>query len=160
MPPQVSVFLYERSPLAGRLRSPWAVKRVNRRHATTQFGARLEEEAKVLRSLDHPNIVRYKAFVPMADGVHSLAMEVGQQSLQERLEGREEEGAGACPAATVGHTAARVAAALHYLHTERSVSSQLCFLTLAAGSSCTETSSLGTSWCPRTSPVSSSVTSG
>merc|ERR1719348_1217571 len=72
----VSVFLYPRSPGQGvSLRSPWAVKKVNRRHARSEFGARLEEEAKVLKQLSHPNIIGYRAFKPSGDGVHALMME-------------------------------------------------------------------------------------
>ena len=104
----VSVFLYQRSPAKGAPQpSPWAVKKVNRRHAESQvyasfkkrlyfrfksvlhwpcqFGRRLAEEADVLRSLTHPNIIQYKGWKPGEDGVHALVMEHGHRSLQVRF---------------------------------------------------------------------------
>ena len=62
-------------------RSPWAVKKVNRRHALTQFGQRLEDEARVLRSLSHPNIIGYRGFNKKKDGMHALVMEDGHRAL-------------------------------------------------------------------------------
>ena len=47
-----------------------------------QFGQRLAEEAEVLRSLTHPNIIQYKGWKPGGDGVHALMMEHGHRSLQ------------------------------------------------------------------------------
>ena len=42
--------------------SPWAVKRVNLRHENSEYSARLEAEAKVLRTLSHPHIIGYRGF--------------------------------------------------------------------------------------------------
>ena len=47
-----------------------------------QFGERLAEEAEVLRSLTHPNIIQYKGWKPGGDGIHALMMEHGHRSLQ------------------------------------------------------------------------------
>ena len=116
----VSVYLYQRSPAAGAARSPWAVKKVNRRHAKGQFGRRLEEEARVLRALHHPNIVKFKAFQPGADGVHALLMEHGERALADLVEERAEGEGGAFPALRVEGVVGEVAAALNYLHQDRS----------------------------------------
>ena len=113
----VSVYLYQRSPAAAR--SPWAVKKVNRRHAKGQFGRRLEEEARVLRALNHPNIVKFKAFQPGADGVHALLMEHGERALADLVEERAEGEGGAFPAPRVEGVVGEVAAALQYLHQDR-----------------------------------------
>ena len=48
----------------------------------SQFGQRLAEEAEVLRSLTHPNIIQYKGWKPGEDGIHALVMEHGHRSLQ------------------------------------------------------------------------------
>jgi len=61
----VGVFNLERDD-----HSPWAAKIVSR-HAgrdRKQYSSRLKLEAKVLSSLDHPNIVGYRAFVKRPDG--------------------------------------------------------------------------------------------
>ena len=50
---RVSAFLYERSPAGNKFRSPWAVMKVNKRHALSQLGQRLEVggEAKILKTV-------------------------------------------------------------------------------------------------------------
>jgi len=117
----VSVFLYQRSPAGERSRSPWAVKKVNKRHVLSQFGSRLEEEARVLKSLSHPNIIGYRGYSRRQDGTHALLMEDGHQSLLDLLEERAEAGAGPLPAATVEAVLGWLAEALHYLHTDRRI---------------------------------------
>jgi len=114
----VSVFLYQRSPAVGAPQpSPWAVKKVNRRHAESQFGQRLAEEAEVLRSLAHPNIIQYKGWKPGGDGVHALMMEHGHRSLQDLLGERDR----SLPAASIERVSTDVASALHYLHTDKHI---------------------------------------
>ena len=49
--------LYERSPRSGGPRSPWAIKKLSKPHATLDAAKRLEEEAKILKGLNHPNII-------------------------------------------------------------------------------------------------------
>ena len=82
----VSVFLYQRSPANEKFRSPWAVKKVNKRHALSQFGKRLEEEAEILKKLSHSNIIGYRAFNKKSDGTHALVMEDGHKSLFDIIE--------------------------------------------------------------------------
>eukprot|EP00092_Neocalanus_flemingeri_P009630 GFUD01010367.1.p1 GENE.GFUD01010367.1~~GFUD01010367.1.p1 ORF type:complete len:343 (+),score=130.20 GFUD01010367.1:59-1087(+) len=117
----VSVFLYQRSPAGDRFRSPWAVKKVNKRHAMSQFGQRLEEEAKVLKTLSHPNIIGYRAFNKKDDGTHALVMEDGHKSLFDIIEERNEAEEGPFPANIIEDVIMWCAKALHYLHTEKSI---------------------------------------
>ena len=67
-------------------RSPWAVKKVNKRHALSQFGQRLEDEAKILKSLSHPNIIGFRGFNKKEDGTHALIMEDGHKALLDIIE--------------------------------------------------------------------------
>ena len=67
-------------------RSPWAVKKVNKRHALSQFGQRLEDEAKILKSLSHPNIIGFRGFNKKQDGTHALVMEDGHKALLDIIE--------------------------------------------------------------------------
>jgi len=50
--------------------SPWAAKIISRNAGRDrkQFSNRLQLEAKVLSSLNHPNIIGYRAFVKRPDG--------------------------------------------------------------------------------------------
>ena len=76
----------ERSPLRGAYRSPWAVKKVARRFAGSSsggqqqqdFSKRLLQEAEILRSLQHDNIVGYRTLAKAQDGAWCLAMERAQ----------------------------------------------------------------------------------
>ena len=117
----VSVFLYSRSPAGERLRSPWAVKRVNKRHALSQFGDRLEEEAKVLKTLSHPNIIGFRGFNRREDGTHCLVMEDGQKSLLDIIDERCEDEEGPFPVAVIESVIEKLASALDYLHTEKNI---------------------------------------
>ena len=56
-----------------------------------QFSKRLEEEAKILRTLDHPNIIGYRGFqATAAAGPKNLAMEVGTIALLNLIDERKE----------------------------------------------------------------------
>jgi len=117
----VSVFLYERSPAGNKFRSPWAVKKVNKRHAMSQFGDRLEEEAKILKTLSHPNIIGFRAFNKKDDGTHALVMEDGHKSLFDIIEERNEADEGPFSAETIESVIMWGARALHYLHNEKNI---------------------------------------
>jgi len=96
--------------------------KVNKRHARSQFGSRLEEEARILKSLSHPNIIGYRAFRSAADGTHALLMEDGRRSLFDLIEERAEmkgDAGGSFPASSIEVVVRGMAHALHYLHTER-----------------------------------------
>ena len=53
--------LYERSPRNNIVRSPWAIKKLNKRISVkSEYAKRLEEEAEILKKLQHPNIIGYR----------------------------------------------------------------------------------------------------
>ena len=53
--------LFERSPRNNVIRSPWALKKLNKRISIkSEYAKRLEEEANILKKLQHPNIIGYR----------------------------------------------------------------------------------------------------
>ena len=102
-------------------RSPWAVKKVNKRHALSQFGDRLEDEAKVLKSLSHPNIIGFRGFNKKEDGTHSLVMEDGHKSLLDIIDERSEQEEEPFSVPVIESVIEKVASALNYLHTEKQI---------------------------------------
>ncbi|XP_029281848.1 lymphokine-activated killer T-cell-originated protein kinase homolog [Cottoperca gobio] len=117
----VNVYLMDRM---GKLNaSPWAVKKINSRCASLQvaiYQKRLNEEAKVLKGINHPNIVGFRAFAMSKDGSNCLAMEYGgEQSLNDLIEERRKDGLKAFPAANIEKVALHVARGLQYLHNEK-----------------------------------------
>ncbi|NXC50181.1 TOPK kinase, partial [Penelope pileata] len=111
-----------RSP-RGLSRSPWAVKKINSKCNTKQqniYQSRLNEEAKILKSLQHPNIVGYRAFAEATDGSMCLAMEYGgEKSLNDLIEERNAARLGPFPAATILKVALSMARGLKYLHNDK-----------------------------------------
>lgn len=89
--------------------SPWAAKIVSRNTGRDrkQFSNRLQLEAKVLSSLNHPNIIGYRAFVKRPDG---------RESLTDLIEMRKEENLGPYPVEYITKVAVDIAKALEYLH--------------------------------------------
>jgi len=82
----VNVMLYERSPQNNIIRSPWAIKKLNKRISVkSEYAKRLEEEAEILRKLQHPNIIGYRGFKRSEDGSAILMIENGQRSLSDIL---------------------------------------------------------------------------
>uniref|UniRef100_A0A667Z750 PDZ binding kinase n=2 Tax=Myripristis murdjan TaxID=586833 RepID=A0A667Z750_9TELE len=117
----VNVYLMNR---VGKLNSsPWAVKKINSKCAAKQvkvYQQRLNAEAKILKGIKHPNIVGFRAFTTAKDGSKCLAMEYGgEQSLNDLIEMRREEGLKAFPPATIEKVALHVARGLQYLHNEK-----------------------------------------
>ena len=47
---------------------------------------RLEDEAKILKSLSHPNIIGFRGFNKKEDGTHALVMEDGHKALMDMIE--------------------------------------------------------------------------
>ncbi|KTF93888.1 hypothetical protein cypCar_00004690 [Cyprinus carpio] len=117
----VNVFLMNR--MGKHTHSPWAIKKINSKCAKSQmtiYQKRLCEEAKILKDLHHPNIVGFRAFTTAKDGSKCLAMEYGgEQSLNDLIERRREEGLQAFPVATIEKVALHVARGLQYLHNEK-----------------------------------------
>ncbi|NXN92227.1 TOPK kinase, partial [Rhinopomastus cyanomelas] len=118
----VNVYLMKRSP-RGLSRSPWAVKKINSKCNKNQqsiYQQRLNEEAKILKDLQHPNIVGYRAFAKANDGSMCLAMEFGgEKSLNDLIEERHSKHLGPFPAATIFKVALSMARGLKYLHNDK-----------------------------------------
>jgi len=98
--------------------SPWAAKIISRHTGRDrkQYSNRLCLEAKVLASLDHPNIIGYRAFVKRPDGREVLLMEQCEQSLADLIETRMEENIGPYPVEYITKVGVDIAKALEYLH--------------------------------------------
>ncbi|XP_041482629.1 lymphokine-activated killer T-cell-originated protein kinase-like [Lytechinus variegatus] len=119
----VSVYLLERSPKPdGSGRSPWAVKKVRSKYkkdrGLVDVEGRLKKEAVILKKMDHPNIVEFRALSKSADGSLCLSMENGQQSLMDMIEKRNDMGKGPFPAVQIYRVALSLASALSYLHND------------------------------------------
>ncbi|XP_005189380.2 lymphokine-activated killer T-cell-originated protein kinase [Musca domestica] len=122
----VNVYFLERSPKpSGQLRSPWAIKRVSQRTRRTNsenskiFNQRIIKEADILRKLNHPNIVGFRAIAKKEnDEVDSLALECCSTSLGSILEERLDAEEGALPAKDIKKMLRDISSALDYLHTE------------------------------------------
>ncbi|XP_030051404.1 lymphokine-activated killer T-cell-originated protein kinase [Microcaecilia unicolor] len=118
----VSVYLMKRSP-RGLSQSPWAVKKINAKLNNMHqniYEQRLNEEAIILKNLQHPNIIGYRAFTKAKDGSMCLAMEYGgDKSLNDLIELKHEKGEGSFPAATILKVALHMARGLKYLHNEK-----------------------------------------
>ncbi|XP_029442071.1 lymphokine-activated killer T-cell-originated protein kinase isoform X2 [Rhinatrema bivittatum] len=121
----VSVYLMKRSPRGSseNSQSPWAVKKINAKlnniHQSI-YQQRLNEEASILKNLQHPNIVGYRAFTKAKDGSMCLAMEYGgDKSLNDLIEFKNEKGEGPFPATTIWKVALHMARGLKYLHNEK-----------------------------------------
>ncbi|KAL8184953.1 UNVERIFIED_CONTAM: hypothetical protein K2H54_033296 [Gekko kuhli] len=120
----VNVYLMKRSP-KGISHSPWAVKKINPKIDSSQrntYQKRLNEEAKILKDLQHPNIVGYRAFTEAKDGSMCLAMEYGgEKSLNDLIEERRAQHQGPFPAATILKVALHMARGLKYLHNDKNL---------------------------------------
>ncbi|XP_076873949.1 lymphokine-activated killer T-cell-originated protein kinase homolog isoform X2 [Brachyhypopomus gauderio] len=117
----VNVYLMNRNGSHNHIHSPWAIKKINSKCAKTNiYEKRLSEEAKILKELQHPNIVGFRAFTTANDGSKCLAMEYGgEQSLNDLIERRREMGLRAFPASIIEKVALHVARGLQYLHCEK-----------------------------------------
>ncbi|XP_053315241.1 lymphokine-activated killer T-cell-originated protein kinase isoform X2 [Spea bombifrons] len=120
----VSVYLMKRSP-KGLCHSPWAIKKISKQCDKSNrnlYEQRLSDEAKVLKNIQHPNIVGYRGFTKSKDGSLCLAMEYGgNKSLNDLIEERNEKGEGPFPAETILKVAINMARGLKYLHNEKKI---------------------------------------
>lgn len=118
----VNVYLMKRSP-RGLSHSPWAVKKINPRcndYYQSMYQKRLTDEAKILKSLNHPNIIGYRAFTEASDGSLCLAMEYGgEKSVNDLIEERNKDSQDPFPAAIILKVALNMARGLKYLHQEK-----------------------------------------
>lgn len=79
-----------RSPRAGQIRSPWALKMINKRVKPNKvYSERLQAEAELLQKMSHPNIVGFRAF--SKGKILYLGMEACDVSLGDMIEKRVEE---------------------------------------------------------------------
>lgn len=114
----VSVYKYERSPRSGVDRSPWAIKKITKKFVgNTSYTSRFQNEAEILRKLNHPNIIGFRA-LKQVSGSATLALECGGKSLGDILEERIEDGLGVLPVANVNKVIKDLLEALDYLHTK------------------------------------------
>lgn len=89
----MSVLQLIRSPKAGQVRSPWALKMINKRVKKNKvYSERLKAEAEILRRMSHPNIVGFRAF-NKTDTLY-LGMEKCDVSLGDMIEKKIENGDG------------------------------------------------------------------
>ncbi|XP_073529020.1 lymphokine-activated killer T-cell-originated protein kinase [Phyllobates terribilis] len=120
----VSVYLMKRSP-KGLSHSPWAVKKVNKQcdmSSKSLYETRLNNEARILKNLKHPNIVGYRGLTKAIDGSLCLAMEYGgEKSLNDLIEERSEKSLGPFPAHTILKVALSMARGLKYLHNDKNI---------------------------------------
>ncbi|KAG5900513.1 hypothetical protein JTB14_010923 [Gonioctena quinquepunctata] len=119
----IAVYEMKRSPVANQVRSPWAVKKLIKHSEQNEFtkcwDTRLQKEAEILRKLDHPNIVGFRAFSKDHDGTGILAMEECSSSLGDMIENRLDYlGEVPYPADIILKVSADVSKALNYLHNE------------------------------------------
>lgn len=117
----VEVLRIKRSPTKNSNKSPWAIKMLSRRNNAEQaslFGDRLTEEANILKTLHHPNIVGYRGFDTLEAGKQFIAMEYCNTSLGDLLEKRYADGLGPLEAPKIQRMALDILRALDYLHTD------------------------------------------
>merc|ERR1719319_1293760 len=91
------------------------------RHTSSALGKKMEGEAKVLKSLTHPNIIGYRHFKKGPDGAHTLVMEDGQKALYDIMEERNDQELGPFPAEDIEKVVRCIAGALDYIHTEKNL---------------------------------------
>ena len=115
----VSVYRFKRETNENDLRSPWAVKKVNKK-ARSGISERLALEASILKQLQHPNIVGFRAISGTVDGELCLAMEDCEKALEDIIEEKaflEED----FTYDEVLKVSWAIANALNYLHNEKKI---------------------------------------
>ncbi|CAH0748576.1 unnamed protein product [Diatraea saccharalis] len=109
-----------RSPRAGQIRSPWALKMLNKRVKPNKvYTERLKIEAELLQRMSHPNIVGFRAFSKTK--ILYLGMEACDLSLGDMIEKRVEDDAGPFSVKHIIKVALDVSSALDYLHTKMQI---------------------------------------
>ncbi|XP_060800490.1 lymphokine-activated killer T-cell-originated protein kinase homolog [Amyelois transitella] len=113
----VSVLQLVRSPRAGQIRSPWALKMINKRVKHNKvYSERLQTEAELLQRMSHPNIVGFRAF--SKSKTLFLGMEACEISLGDMIEKRAEEECEPFTEKQILKVALDIGKALDYLHTK------------------------------------------
>ncbi|KAK9890683.1 hypothetical protein WA026_012034 [Henosepilachna vigintioctopunctata] len=113
----VQVYEFKRSPLADKFRSPWAIKKIVKRKLNDkELKKRLYSEAKVLKNLNHPNIVGFRCYIESPNG-DILAMEECTTSLGDLIEYKRDNGESSpYPVNNILKVGHDVSCALNYLH--------------------------------------------
>ncbi|XP_026670479.1 lymphokine-activated killer T-cell-originated protein kinase isoform X1 [Ceratina calcarata] len=111
----VNVFSLERSPKVGFIRSPWAIKKRNRKVEDRKYNDRIRFEAEVLSKLKHPNIVGFRAFTEVSSEP-CLMMEKLDCSLGDIIEEKVEIDDGPFPAKDIMRITYEIVKGLEYLH--------------------------------------------
>uniref|UniRef100_A0A1B6CDM0 Protein kinase domain-containing protein n=1 Tax=Clastoptera arizonana TaxID=38151 RepID=A0A1B6CDM0_9HEMI len=114
----VSVYHMDRSPADHKIRSPWALKKVSKMNKGGEISRRVCDESRILKSLNHPNIVGYRGYTKTEDGREVLALENCGKSLGDLIEERLEYSMQRFSPAEILTVAKGMAQALDYLHTE------------------------------------------
>lgn len=113
----VNVFTLDRSPKAGFVRSPWAIKKSNQLSLDKKYDERIRLEAEILSKLNHPNIIGFRALAETVRGQPCLAMEKMEISLGDLIQEKyESEGREPFPAADIWRIGHEIAKGLEYLH--------------------------------------------
>ncbi|CAG5050929.1 unnamed protein product [Parnassius apollo] len=116
----VSVMQLVRSPKAGQIRSPWALKMLNKRVKPNKvYTERLQAEADLLQRMSHPNIVGFRAFGKTK--ILYLGMEACDLSLGDMIENKTEEDSEPFAPKYILKVAADIGNALDYLHTKMQI---------------------------------------
>ncbi|CAG9585017.1 unnamed protein product [Danaus chrysippus] len=117
----VSVMQLVRSPKAGQIRSPWALKMLNKRVKPNKvYTERLQAEADLLKRMSHPNIVGFRAF--SKSKILYLGMEACDLSLGDMIEKRvEEQDCEPFAPWQIVKVALDIGSALDYLHTKMQI---------------------------------------
>ncbi|KAI5641622.1 protein kinase domain-containing protein [Phthorimaea operculella] len=118
----VNVMQLVRSPRAGQMRSPWALKMLNKRVKPNKvYTERLQAEADLLQRMSHPHIVGFRAF--SKGKILYLGMEACDLSLGDMIEKRVEDSDCADPFSPkqILKVAADISSALDYLHTKMQI---------------------------------------
>ncbi|XP_041977226.1 lymphokine-activated killer T-cell-originated protein kinase homolog [Aricia agestis] len=116
----VSVMQLVRSPKAGQIRSPWALKMLNKRVKPNKvYTDRLQAEAELLQRMSHPNIVGFRAFGK--NKILYLGMEACDLSLGDMIEKKVEENCDPFTVKQMLKVAMDIGKALDYLHTKMQI---------------------------------------
>ncbi|XP_063378660.1 lymphokine-activated killer T-cell-originated protein kinase homolog [Cydia fagiglandana] len=116
----VNVMQLIRSPKAGQIRSPWALKMINKRVKPCKvYSERLQVEADLLKRMSHPNIVGFRAF--SNDKILYLGMEACDLSLGDMIENRIDDEAEPFSPKQMLKVALDIGSALDYLHTKMQI---------------------------------------
>ncbi|CAH2072961.1 unnamed protein product, partial [Iphiclides podalirius] len=116
----VSVMQLVRSPKAGQIRSPWALKMLNKRVKPNKvYTERLQAEADLLKRMSHPNIVGFRAFGKTK--ILYLGMEACDLSLGDMIEKIVEDDCEPFAPKNILKVASDIGNALDYLHNKMQI---------------------------------------